>query len=648
MTARWHPTRALLGLPGMPDERAIRLHGASKGWTCRKVPWGKRTVLEWLESSLPLETQAALRLARGEVAPGSSLPAPDGPVSGEAGPSIPCADDGKAARRDARSEILTVFRAWRAAEAKAARDRALREWCALYKESGAGVSDETRALIPTVGWSTLRGWLKIDDKYGGMALLPRSGGRTSAIDADAGMLAVCEALMFERPGHITAPLIREVLEADFPDREIPSDGAIGYWMRAWRARNRRALSAVTDPDRHRSGWTPAFGDGAGDVEALNQLWELDSTKIDVMCADGKRYTLVAGLDVFSRRVRAIVAPSSRSASVALLLRRMLLDFGVPEQVRTDEGADYVSKHLCAVFSRLEVLHEILPPYSPDKKPFIERFMKTISHRLFAMLPGFVGHSVADREAIRNRWSFAGRRGQDKTITFCCDLTPEQLQQQINAWIVDVYERKPHAGLGGMSPFEKAAGQPYRKIDERGLDILLAEPAKGGGWRTVNMQGISVASGRYIAGPLGLHLRERVQVRLDPSDYGCIHVFDAEGTFICVAQDPLRTGIDPQEVAREAKALAAGLDREARKRARELAKAVVPGQAMGRVLAHAAGKSERVVAFPAPAETHRTKDTAAAAEAADAVDQIEAGKERSAEGRPTGENALIMKLWGDQA
>ncbi len=625
----WHRTKDLVGLPGMPAvARPIQASGASRGWVCREVSWGRRTVLEWLESSLPEITQAALRQARGEEMLAGSTPCPpaDGPAPALAGPSIPCGDDGPVARFDARVEILTAFRRWWAESGKTARDKALREWCAIYKKSGASVSDETRAAIPSVGWSTVRGWIWDEQRSGAMALLPGAGGRTSIIDADPAMRAVCASLLFERDPHITAKQIRRVLAADFRDRPTPSIAAIRYWVRRWRRENRRSLSAVTDPDKHKSGWMPAMGKADADIDELNQLWELDSTKIDVMCADGRRYTLVAGIDVWSRRAKAIVAPTSRSVSVALLLRRCLLDWGVPKIVRTDEGADYVSNHLCAIFDRLDVLHDILPPYSPDQKPHIERFMRTIGHDLFVMLPGFVGHNVADREAIRSRWSFAGRRGQNKTITFACDLTPEQLQEQIDGWCENVYGRETHSGLGGdMTPFEKAASWTgeRRRVDERGLDILLAEPAKGGGWRTVQKDGLSVAGGLYIAGRLGLHVKERVQVRLDPADFGRVFAFDATGRFICVAEDPLRTGIDPKEVAREARALARGLDRAARKHARELAKVVEPEAAMSRVLAHAAEDSARVVPFPAAGEVHRTDDTIAAEAAAAERDKLDA-------------------------
>ena len=105
MTARWLRTADLVGLPGMPNgPRPIQLHGPRRGWVCREAAWGNRTILEWLESSLPREAQDALRLARGEEAPAEGGPAVPPPV-------LP-PDDGRAAVADARVEIVAAFEGW--------------------------------------------------------------------------------------------------------------------------------------------------------------------------------------------------------------------------------------------------------------------------------------------------------------------------------------------------------------------------------------------------------------------------------------------------------------------------------------------------------------------------------------------------------
>ena len=653
MTDHWHRTQALVGLPGMAGERSIQLHGARRGWQSREVKWGARTRLEWRESSLPAETQAALRQARGEVTvpcSHSETAADGGTASLESGRpssavSLPC--EKPAAKVDARLEIVTAFDRWHARRGGPLVP-ALKAWVALYAETGAGVSDEARALIPTIAWNTLQRHRHAFLKEGSRALLPGAGGRTSVIEAEPDLRDYVEALIRANPHHITAKNIRRAVAAKWPDRAPPSIHSIRRFRRAWQSRHAFALSADA-PDAHRSRTMPAFGDAAAEVTALNELWELDSTRVDVMCADGRRHAIVAAIDVWSRRAKVLVTPQSHAVAIAALIRNCILDWGVPDWVSTDEGADYTSRHLKRVVADLGIGHQILPPYSPDKKPFIERFIGTLSRDFLTQLPGFAGHNVAQAQRLRDRRSFAARRGEDRTVTFRSELTAEALQGLIDAWCETLYEREPHGGLDGVSPFAKAASWtgPRRRADERGLDVLLA-PAAGDGRRKVGKNGIRVDGGLYIAAELGHHMGEWVHVRQDPADYGRIYVFTEPdgggGHFLCIAEDPLRTGIDRQQVASAARKNWRTTTNRSRARTRELAREHRPAEAIDAVLDHAAGEAERVVSLPRRGEAHSTgamNEAAKASAAADAIDEAEA---EARAGRPTSTVAIFQRFY----
>ena len=84
----------------------------------------------------------------------------------------------------------------------------------------------------------------------------------------------------------------------------------------------------------------------------------------------------------------LVVPTSRATAIAALLRHCILEWGVPEAVRTDEGKDYTSRHVLGVLADLEIEHRPCPPYTPEAKPFVERFLGTLTRDLFASLPGF--------------------------------------------------------------------------------------------------------------------------------------------------------------------------------------------------------------------------------------------------------------------
>ena len=452
------------------------------------------------------------------------------------------------------------------------------------------------------------------------ALLARkSPGRPPKIEGE--VREILEALDNHNPAHLTAKHCHRTVLARLG--HAPSRSTISAWLTARRRACAYERSAVADPDRHRSHRKPAGGDAAAHVHRLNQEWELDSTPADVICADGLRYAVVVAIDIWSRRTRGLVAPTSRATAIAALFRRCLLDWGVPELVRTDEGADYTSRHVVGVIEDLELDHDICPPHSPDSKPFVERVIKTIAHDLFANLPGFTGHNVAQAQALRARKSYAARRragrarNQDRARcegdveTFRVALSADELQDYLDRWCDDLYGREPHDGLGGLSPFERVnswTGELRRIVDERALDALLAAPADDG-WRTVRKGGIRLGNVDYIAGPLGGIVGERVRVRHDPADLDRLFVYRADGGFVCVAVDPARTSTDRAAVARAMTRAYNERSRATRAHARDLAKRHRPERAMADVLDKAAENAGRVVTLPRLARSARGSDTA---------------------------------------
>ena len=110
-------------------------------------------------------------------------------------------------------------------------------------------------------------------------------------------------------------------------------------------------------------------------------------------------------------------------------------------------------------------------------------------------------------------------------------------------------------------------------------------------------------------------------------------------FVCIAEDPLRTGIDREEVARQARLLAREADREARKWARDLARSRTPVAAIDDVLDHAAEQAAQVVSFPAPPRSTGSDGVDAALAAQDAADEADAPREQRQTG--TGGRARVL-------
>lgn len=226
-----------------------------------------------------------------------------------------------------------------------------------------------------------------------------------------------------------------------------------------------------------------------------------------------------------------------------------------------------------------------------------------------------------RSAPANK-SLADRRGKDDAEVYGAELTAEELQARCDIWCDAVYGCRAHTALDGASPFdrERSWTEPLRWIDdERALDALLAEPA-GSGWRKITKKGIQLDCVYYIAGPLGSRVGERVKLRRDPADAGRLHVYLADGSFLCVAENPRFTGTKQAAIAAQMTADYRKHRSAARRRARDLKRRKDPGGAADRTLARAKTQAERVVALPRKGQDHQTPALTQAGRAAKAADK----------------------------
>ncbi|PWR17485.1 Mu transposase C-terminal domain-containing protein, partial [Zavarzinia aquatilis] len=206
-------------------------------------------------------------------------------------------------------------------------------------------------------------------------------------------------------------------------------------------------------------------------------------------------------------------------------------------------------------------------------------------------------------------------GEDDHDAFCVSLTGEELQRRLDAWCAEDYAQRPHAGLDGLTPAERArsyAGEIRRISDPRALDLLLMDLPSGAGYRVVTKKGVSVEKASFW-GP-GLVVGHKVRVRLDPTDMGRIYVYTAEDdAFVCVAENPERLGISRAEVAAKARADQRAETASLRKRLQSVTRRLRPMHEVAAELAREA--LPPVVEFPRPAEAYSTPALEAAADAA---------------------------------
>ncbi len=375
------------------------------------------------------------------------------------------------------------------------------------------------------------------------------------------------------------PMITEVYRNmchDYGD-SMPSYDVLNNYYKEWKRKNPLLYEFSKSPDSAKNKYLVAYGDMSAKAKYRNHYVELDSTPADVICSDGKRYAVLAAIDIDTRRVIFHVSESSSSYSISQLLRKYILKLGIPENVVIDNGRDYTSNHFQSICLNLGINMNIVPPFSGECKPHVERVFGTLSRELFEQVPGYIGHNVAQREEIQARQSFADKiRSQEKWreeqrlktdeekqawrdawklkkenigLPLTVLLTPDELQMWCDNWANKMYETRVHKGLKAK-PIDKWNKQtmPVQSIpDIRMLDLLLGESEI----RKVGKKGIAFDGCHYAHIDLVEYTGKSVFV-MAPADMGYILVYDENMKFICTAEDLEFMGQDRHKIKQSKK------------------------------------------------------------------------------------------------
>lgn len=549
-----YTTKELVTLMGI-TRQAIDYRARRESWHSRPRA-GRGGGSEWLLTSMPKDTRSAIALALVSAQEISSPANVSVPVntSATAVNSLATLPPSRRDRAEARAHVVQLARRFAAVNA-VPRTVAYELFSHEYNTGAVQVAPSIRAHLPKICRASLCNWERAIDNLGIASLCGKQGQHrigTGALDQPY-VLEFCLAHIFKFP-HAGPTQIYRGLEARLARQQrpekLPSQRRVQSWYQAWRLEHAELFLYISNPDAYRNKCRVAFGDAAFLVDRLNQEWEMDSTPSDLLLADGKRHTIVACIDLFSRRVTFHVSRTSSSHAVATCLRKSILAWGVPEIVRTDNGQDYVSNHIDRVLLDMKVLHEVCNPFSPEEKPFVERVFKSFLHDNMELLTGFTGHSVSERKALEARKSFA-QRMFEKDAKVQLNLSPEELQKVCDGWANNTYAHRVHSKLG-MTPYEKTLSYdgPIRQVQDEGtLGMLFLPCASGDGLRKVSKDnGINIFGDQYIHSELALHIGKFVQVRIDDDERGRIYVYNMEGTqFICIAQGKKYAGLTSAEV-----------------------------------------------------------------------------------------------------
>jgi len=457
--------------------------------------------------------------------------------------------------RDARLILLRVADRFRKTSGMgtAAADHLL---ISLYEQDQVPVPDWVKESITRLSLRTLsrwRGHVRSDiNKLTANSAKSRKG--TGVLDrAEDGQLrSFCLAVYASNPLLSTKRIRQTVIERFGPsvlvgDERVPMPPLRTFQnaLKAWKTDYRNELLKLTNPDAYRS-HVQFAATGANRVDRLNQKWEIDASPVDAMTTDGRK-NLYMAIDLYSRRVVMLISDTARASAVGLLIRKCLLEWGVPELIKTDNGSDFAARATVRLLDALEIEQEFSTPYSPQQKGTVERVIGTFQRDCAATLPGFVGHSVADRKIIEARKSFAQRLGTDEDKLFQVDLSAAELQLEADRWCREQYAHTPHEGLKRETPFEVAnswTGEVRAISKPESLDVLLAPVAGKDGLRKVTKQGIKVDGEYYLPMSAALPGKD-VFFRHDPADLGRLWLFEPDGeTYLGEAICPDLAGLDP--------------------------------------------------------------------------------------------------------
>lgn len=397
-------------------------------------------------------------------------------------------------------------------------------------------------------------------------------------------------------GFASAPQVRALLEADFAD--LPDVRTLQRFIAKVESERALQLELFRDPDSYKSKRRVALGRADGGVSYAHEVWELDTTKADVMTAGGRK--MILGLiDRWSRRVRFTVADSESGQSVRALLAKAISEWGVvPATIVVDNGSGYVNETVKSACALLGIEHRPCPPGSPERKPFVERLFGTFTRQRLNLLEGFTGHNVAQAQQLRGK-----AKKETGRAAIVASVTPEQLQAYLDNWTTGTYETAIH-GSTGVAPLIRAGQSPVAARPAPPPATLRTMLTASLGTMTVGKRGLRWQHGRYWCAELAAWIGKPVHVRRDEADLGALLVFDGEGGFVGTAVNHERAGMSEQAFATEARHHQRALEKAHRAEVRQLKKDFPIERAVNSLLRREAEAAGKLAVLPTPALTPR--------------------------------------------
>lgn len=411
--------------------------------------------------------------------------------------------------------------------------------------------DEIKNTKLTVNKLNLMRWQKEYKENGRYGFIKKSGNtRGKSYKIPSWVNEFLESKFFNKRGNITAKNLYDLVNAKaFKDNLITLEeykrtqkelgGIISY------SRVKEILQSLKEttkyqylinPDRFKNSILPAFGDMREKALYANHYWEIDSTKLDAFAKDGSgegTWSLISISDIKTGMKVLTIAKTSNSNSIAELLYKAFNKLGIPENIVTDNGKDYLSNHITGLFKKLGINQVRTEPFAGEQKPFVERHFGTLQNSFTELLNGYKGHNVAQFKAIQSQISTADRISGNKPkneVEFIFDIA-----SKLDEWLDSVYSKKHNSSLE-CSPYE-AYLQDENHINRFDVSKIAFVFGKNKEVK-IGKKGIRLNNRIYnnMDGLLGNKVGLTCLLSLDFIDERQGYLFDLDGNFIAMVCD----------------------------------------------------------------------------------------------------------------
>lgn len=273
--------------------------------------------------------------------------------------------------------------------------------------------------------------------------------------------------------------------------------------------------------------------------SLLAIVEMDTHFIDCIILDNDgnvlgRPQLCIVIDVYTRAIvgwHLCMLPASATKTL-LALKNMLirphlgLTGGIPTVLIPDNGAEFNNNALANFCNSFNITKSESQPYSPNNKPHIESFFRSLNKSIIHKLKG-------------TTYSSPLTRGDYDSVGNAC-YTLCELRELINDWIENIYHKRIHSGTNQRPEqmWKEAAkifpvlSIPEYEIERKCRTVFRYKINKG----QINLKGLRYKS--QALATLNHHYKDKVTIYVNQLDLSSIYIQDPFNKYNLIQADSI--------------------------------------------------------------------------------------------------------------